>query len=413
MLPGLCSSEECRDEATGQYVFGSMLVSDNSVTPYSDATQTKKHPPNHVKRPMNAFMVWSQLKRRQIVSQTPDMHNAEISKQLGRCWKLLAEEQRRPFREEAQRLKILHRLEYPDYKYRPRKKNARTCQPPLLSVAKGGDTLRGVAGGGGGRVCKLRAQETSHPLPAHSATVSKMRECLFVSNLKKMAKMGAPLGSPTAPLEDEPLVKLHNTHQPTTPSHDFPDSPESARTFEERSSHVIKWNAKSENSTNQLCPQVGEPEGEFGWPNYFLSSSAVINQDINDLPDDPPTLADLDNIGMMDLVPLSPDLSFDLNSLSSDIDIWTTTDCDPVELCNHRDLATPPTPSARVGHDGSQPEWDDGIDSFVESLQITYQPLQVTNCSSVPQSAASTAAPASAWLRPALEASYSLGDPTR
>lgn len=103
-------------------VFRSMHVNTASSTPYSDATQTKKHKLNHIKRPMNAFMVWSQLERRKIIEVTPDKHNAEISKELGRRWKLLPEEARQPYIAEAERLRILHQKEYPNYKYKPRKK---------------------------------------------------------------------------------------------------------------------------------------------------------------------------------------------------------------------------------------------------------------------------------------------------
>jgi transcription factor SOX4/11/12 (SOX group C) len=71
---------------------------------------------------MNAFMVWSQIERRKICEIQPEMHNAEISKQLGKQWKTLTSEERTPFIQEAQRLRLLHIQEYPNYKYRPRKK---------------------------------------------------------------------------------------------------------------------------------------------------------------------------------------------------------------------------------------------------------------------------------------------------
>ncbi len=147
-----------------------------------------KTPSGHIKRPMNAFMVWSQIERRKIMEQSPDMHNAEISKRLGKRWKLLKDSDKIPFIREAERLRLKHMADYPDYKYRPRKK-------VKSSSGKTGEKAERVSGSPGTKSASKKSSKTisrthrkSTALELTSNSVSADHHTLYKSRSASAAK---------------------------------------------------------------------------------------------------------------------------------------------------------------------------------------------------------------------------------
>lgn len=76
-----------------------------------------------IKRPLNAFIIWSKKRRRVIANENPQMHNFDISRKLGLEWQKLSEQEKAFYFEEAKRLKEEHKERYPNYKYQPRKRD--------------------------------------------------------------------------------------------------------------------------------------------------------------------------------------------------------------------------------------------------------------------------------------------------
>uniref|UniRef100_T1IMF7 HMG box domain-containing protein n=1 Tax=Strigamia maritima TaxID=126957 RepID=T1IMF7_STRMM len=94
-------------------------------------TPTKE---GHVKRPMNAFMIWSQCQRRKIMHDNPKLHNSEISKMLGAEWHLLEQSEKQCYVDESKRIRDQHMLDHPDYKYRPKRKPKKNANNEFVAA---------------------------------------------------------------------------------------------------------------------------------------------------------------------------------------------------------------------------------------------------------------------------------------
>lgn len=101
-----------------------------------------KSNPNRIHRPRNAFILFRQNHHRTVGSSMKNLTNVEISKEVGRLWRTLCPQERGYWKKLADIEKYNHSIQYPNYKYEPRrsgKKGKCKACTRLAQVAEAGN----------------------------------------------------------------------------------------------------------------------------------------------------------------------------------------------------------------------------------------------------------------------------------
>ena len=97
----------------------SQSITSRQIKQKNDKVKNKKQ---HIKRPANSFMIWTQDNRTKLFNENSTLNNAAISKLLGQKWNTLSNKEKQIYKDKAEQVKQEHKIQYPNYKYRPEKK---------------------------------------------------------------------------------------------------------------------------------------------------------------------------------------------------------------------------------------------------------------------------------------------------
>ncbi|XP_053308020.1 protein capicua homolog isoform X2 [Spea bombifrons] len=111
----------------------SALPKDRDSSSEKDGRSPNKREKDHIRRPMNAFMIFSKRHRALVHQRHPNQDNRTVSKILGEWWYALGPKEKQKYHDLAFQVKEAHFKAHPDWKWcnKDRKKSSSDVKPVL------------------------------------------------------------------------------------------------------------------------------------------------------------------------------------------------------------------------------------------------------------------------------------------
>lgn len=126
------ADDQSANTAAGKRRTQSLSALQNSKEPQSPITKSKER----IRRPMNAFMIFSKRHRALVHQRHPNQDNRTVSKILGEWWYALEHDQKQKYHELASEVKEAHFKAHPEWKWcsKDRRKSSGSSRSKLGST---------------------------------------------------------------------------------------------------------------------------------------------------------------------------------------------------------------------------------------------------------------------------------------
>jgi len=129
-------TSSCVVPTTAPLAVASHMPTSLGAVAESDPLKNNKKGKEHIRRPMNAFMIFSKNHRHLVHQKHPNQDNRTVSKILGEWWYALPAEQRKEYHNLANQVKEAHYKAHPDWRWSSKEKRRSRSTPGAKTPVK-------------------------------------------------------------------------------------------------------------------------------------------------------------------------------------------------------------------------------------------------------------------------------------